>query len=145
MHVRGLSAVLVGVASVAAGCASSHAADAPSRIRQAGQLRTLERPAVRSIKLTFVALTLHPDVRAAARLERAADRSEAVLSWVDDHRSFARANEPTVECLEESLGELRERAEATAPALRNRSLEAGERIELRRALAEAANCIQAGD
>jgi hypothetical protein len=133
------------IALVGAGCASSKAADRTTRMEQAHELRVLERPTVRKIKLTFIALTLRHDGRAAARLERAAEDAHRVLEWVDDQRSFAHANEPTVDCLEESLGELRERAEEMIPALRDRSLEAGERIELRRALAEAANCIQAGD
>ena len=145
MQVRGLPALLVIVAFVVAGCASSHAADTPSRVEQAAQLRVLERPAVRSIKLTFIALTFHRDVRAAAQLERAADRSEAILSWVDDHRSFARANQASVACFDESLHELHERAEKFVPALRAQTLGVDERSELKRALAESANCIQASD
>jgi hypothetical protein len=145
VQVRGLPALLVAVAFVVGGCASSHAADAPSRVEQAAQLRVLERPAVRSIKLTFIALTVDRDVRAAAQLERAADRSEAILSWVDDHHSFARANEASVECFDESLRELHERAEEFVPALRAHTLGADERRELRQALAESANCIQASD
>ena len=144
MQLRWMSALL-GVAFVVAGCASSRAADTPSRVEQAAQLRVLERPAVRSIKLAFIALTLRRDVRAAAQLERAADRSEAVLSWVDHHRSYAHANSASLDCLAESLGELRERAEEFAPALRDRALGADERRELKRALAESANCIQASD
>jgi hypothetical protein len=143
--VPGLPALLVAVACVVAGCASSHAADAPSRVEQASQLRVLERPAVRSIKLTFIALTLHRDVRAAAQLERAGERSEAILSWVDDHRSFARANEASIDCFDESLRELHERTEEFVPALRAHTLGADERRELKQALAESANCIQASD
>jgi hypothetical protein len=101
VQVRGLPALVVAVAFVVGGCASSHAADAPSRVEQAAQLRVLERPAARSIKLTFIALTLHRDVRAAAQLARAGERSEAILSWVDDHRSFARANEASIDCFDE--------------------------------------------
>jgi hypothetical protein len=137
--------VVAAVALVAAGCASSKAASTSARMKQAHELQALERPTVREIKLTFIALVRRRDGQAAESLERTAEDAHNVLEWVDDHRSFASANEPTVECLEESLGELRERAEEMAPALRDRSLEAGERIELRRALAEAANCIQAGD
>jgi hypothetical protein len=145
VQVRGLPALLVAVTFVAGGCASSHAADAPSRVEQAAQLRVLERPAVRSIKLTFIALTFHRDVRAAAQLDRAADRSEAILSWVDHHRSFARANEASIECFGESLRELHERAEEFVPELHARTLGADERRELKQALAESANCIQASD
>jgi len=145
VQVRCSLVVAAALALVAAGCASSKAADTTTRMKQAHELRALERPTVREIKLTFIALMLRHDGRAAERLERAAEDGHTVLEWVDDHRSFASANEPTVDCLEESLGALRERAEQMAPALRDRSLEAGERIELRRALAEAANCIQAGD
>jgi len=144
VRVRLMSALL-GVALVAAGCASSHAADAPSRVQQAAQLRVLERSTVRSIKLTFIALTLHRDTRAAEHLERATSRSEAVLSWVDHHRSYAHANSASLDCLEDSLGELRESSEKLAPALRGRTLGAGDRRELKRALAESANCIQASD
>jgi hypothetical protein len=145
VQVKRSSSLLVAVAALAAGCASSHAADAPSGVEQAAQLRVLERPAVRSIKLTFIALTLHRDARAAVQLERAADRSEAVLAWVGGHRSFAHANSASLDCLHESLGELRERAEEFAPALRARTLGADERSELKQALAESANCIQASD
>jgi hypothetical protein len=137
--------LLVGVAVAVAGCASSKAADTTARMQQVRELRALERPTVREIKLTFIALTYRRDARAAAEFERAADRAHAVLEWIDDHRSFARANGPTVSCFDESLSELREGAEEFAPALREGSLATQERLELRRALAEAANCLQASD
>lgn len=68
-----------------------------------------------------------------------------MLSWVDHHRSFVHANSASLDCLEESLGELRERDEELSPALRDRALGADDRRELKRALAESANCIQASD
>jgi hypothetical protein len=68
-----------------------------------------------------------------------------VLEWLDGHERFARANKDAVECLEESLSELRERSELSVPKLRSRATEPGERRRLRRALAEAANCIQTSD
>jgi hypothetical protein len=137
--------LLVGVTFVAAGCASSKAADTTTRMQQVRELRALERPTVREIKLTFIALTYHRDAHPAAQLERAADRAHAVLEWIDDHRSFAHANRATVDCFDQSLSELREAAEKFVPGLRGRSLTTQERIELRRALAEAANCLQASD
>jgi hypothetical protein len=140
-----LSAVLVGFALVAAGCASSKAADTTTRMQQVRELRALERPTVRELKLTFVALTLRHDARGAAELERAADDARAVLEWIDDHASYAQANGPTVGCFDESLNELREGAEEVGPALRDRSLTTHKRLELKRALAEAVNCLQASD
>jgi hypothetical protein len=130
---------------VVAGCASSQAADSATRMRQATQLRTLERPTVRGAKLTFISLTRHRDARAAEELERASESAGAVLEWLDHHSSFVRANRPSTECLEESLGELRERTEELVTELRARELKADERAELKRGLAEAVNCIQASD
>jgi hypothetical protein len=143
--------VLLGVAAslcgalLATGCSSQDAADAAPLRTQAAQLRALERPVLRSVKLAFIATAAHRDDAAAENLERAAERGVRVRTWLDGHEGYAKANEPSVECLEETLGELHERAELWSPKLRDGSLEPGDRTELRHGLAEAANCVQASD
>ena len=125
---------LVAGASFGAGCSSQDTADAATLRTQAAQLRALERPLLRSVKLAFIATAEHRDAAAARDLERAGVRAARVRDWLDAHERYAEANRPSVECLEETTSELREHTR-----------DAGDRRELQRSLAEAANCIQAGD
>lgn len=140
-----LLAALPCSAVLGAGCSSQGSADAATLRTQAAQLRALERPAVRSVKLAFIAAAAHRDGAAATSLERAVTRAARVRGWLDGHESYAEANESSVECLDETLGELRDQSERFSPELRRGSLEPRDRQELQRGLAEAANCMQASD
>jgi hypothetical protein len=143
----GAACALVATALIAGGCDSRGVPEdaAASSTAQVNQLRRLERPVVRHLKLSFTALMTRRQLAAAEELERGTEKSAAVLEWLDRHEEFAHTNADALECLEESIPELQERAERLIPLLRRGSVSARNHRELRIRIAEAVNCIQASD
>lgn len=140
--------VLAAGGTVAAGCSGGPhveaAADAAPTPRQVGELRALERPVVRHLKLAFIAIAERSSASAARQLERAVDAGDAVTEWLDGHQAFVEANRASLECADHSLRDLREQVERDTPWLR-RSLPAARERTLRIQIAETVNCIQSSD
>jgi hypothetical protein len=138
----GRPATLVLAALVVAGCATSHAATTSSNRVEVSQLRALERPLLRSVKQTFVAVAANRQLQASMKLDAAAARGERLLHWLDSHEPFVRANRDALSCLDDSLHELGEHADRLRHLLKRSTATRAQRMRLERTLGEAANCIE---
>lgn len=109
------------------------------------QLRALETPVLRDVKAASSALTANNLTAAGDALEQIGRNGRAILDWLEAHPDFVKANRSTTNCLEETMKDLGEQAEALAPALRTRTATTAQTQKLNADLGEAANCIQASD
>ena len=136
-----LAALLIGCSPIDSptGSPTPTGADLPS------QLRTLETPVLRDVKAASSALIANNPTAAGDALERVGRNGRAILDWLEAHPDFVKANRSTTDCLEETMKDLGEQAEALAPALRSGSATTAQTQKLNADLGEAANCIQTSD
>jgi hypothetical protein len=109
------------------------------------QLRALETPVLRDVKVASSALTANNPSTAGDALERIGRNGRALLDWLDTHPDFVKANRSTTDCLEETMNDLGEQAASLAPALRSGTATTAQTQKLNADLGEAANCIQTSD
>jgi outer membrane murein-binding lipoprotein Lpp len=128
---------------VLAGCASSHAATTSAKRVEVVQLRALERPLLRSVKQTFIAVAANRQRQAKAKLEASATGAKRLLRRLDSHERFVRANRDALSCLHDPLHELGEQADLLGPLLKRSAATRAQRTRLEHTLGEAANCIEA--
>ena len=131
-------------ALVLGGC-SPTGSPAPTGADLTSQLRALETPVLRDVKAASSALTANNPTAAGDALERIGRNGRTILDWLDAHPDFVKANRSTTNCLEETMKDLGEQAEALAPALRSGTATTAQTQKLNADLGEAANCIQASD
>jgi hypothetical protein len=134
-----------GSSNESAGLSQASGGQAMSSGNEIAQLNELERPVVRELKLAFIDLSKGRDAGAAERLERAADGGGRLLDWLETHREFAEANGGSVECVDESVHELREQVERIGERLRDDRASQADNRELRIRLGEVVNCINTSD
>jgi hypothetical protein len=147
-EIRAAWCALAVVGAAATGCsAGPHVGSDASAAtpRQVAELRALERPVVRGLKLGFIALSHRSGAAAARRLGDAATAADRVSAWLDDHESFVEANKATLDCAEHTLPDLGELVERDRPSLRRGSLPPARERALRVQIAETVNCIQSSD
>lgn len=132
------------LAAAGSGCSGGNdRADAETAVPGQGtQLRSLERPVVRHLKLAFIALSRHRNAVAADELEAGVRSGRRVTAWLDGHEAYVDANRDTVECAEHAVPELGELAERETRELRD-GAPASRRLRVQ--ITEVVTCLQASD
>jgi hypothetical protein len=125
------------------GCASGHAATTSANRVDVVRLRALERPVLRSVKQTFLAVAANRQRQARTKLKGSAASANVLLRWLDSHEAFVRASRDSLSCLDDSLHELSEQAARLGSLLNRSAATKAQRTRLEHTLGEAANCIEA--